>query len=412
MAPAPTLWHHPDFLRLWIGQSVSQFGNQFTGLALQLLAVISLTATPGQMGVLAALGTLPFLLIGLFVGVWVDRHRRRPILIAGDLGRGLIVAGIAGLVILGFVRMEYLYVLGFATGVLTVFFDVSYQAYLPALVPRDQIVEGNSKLEASNTTAQVAGPVLAGFMVRGLGYAAAMALDGVSFFFSAGLMARIRKPEAVPALSERRSVRAEIREGLRVIFRDRRLWSIAGCTGTANLFSGALFALYVLYAVRNLGLDAVGIGIIGGLGSIGGVLGAVTANRLAQRIGIGQAILAGISVGAASAFGIVFATPELGFALLTAMAFGGSIGTLWYNINQVSLRQALVPVRLQGRLNASMRFLVWGTLPVGSLLGGALGEVVGLYPAIVLAAVGGLSAIPWVFFSPVRALVEIPSPAE
>src|SRR6266540_175163 len=242
--------------------------------------------------------------------------------------------------------------------------------------------------------------------------AAAMALDGVSFFFSAGLMARIRNPEAVPALSERRSVRAEIREGLRVIFRDRRLWSIAGCTGTANLFSGALFALYVLYAVRNLGLDAVGIGIIGGLGSIGGILGAVTANRLAQRIGIGQAILAGISVGAASALGIVFATPELGFALLTAMAFGGSIGTLWYNINQVSLRQALVPVRLQGRLNASMRFLVWGTLPVGSLLGGALGEVVGLYPAIVLAAVGGLSAIPWVFFSPVRALVEIPSPAE
>src|SRR5437899_1241877 len=263
---APTLWHHPDFLKLWIGQSVSQFGNQFTGLALQLFAVRVLLATPGQMGLLGALGTLPFLLFGLLVGVWVDRHRRRPILIAGDFGRGLVVASIAVLTLLSLARMEYLYLLGFATGILTVFFDVSYQAYLPALVPRDQIVEGNSKLEATNTTAQVSGPVLPGFVIRALGYAAAMAFDGVSFFFSAGLMARIRKPETVPRPSERRSVPKEIREGLRVVFGDRRLWSIAGCTGTSNLFSSALFALFVLYAVRNLGLDEVGLGIIGGLG--------------------------------------------------------------------------------------------------------------------------------------------------
>src|SRR5207253_1607627 len=229
---APTLWHHPNFLRLWIGQSVSQFGNQFTGLALQFLALKTLLASPAQMGLLGAMGTLPFLLIGLLVGVWVDRHRRRPILIAGDLGRGFIVVTIAVFTLLGIVRMEYLYVLGFATGVLTVFFDVSYQAYLPALVPRGQIVEGNSKLEASNTTAQVAGPVLAGFALKAVGYAFAIVADGLTFFFSAGLMARIATPETVPAVSERRSVATEIREGLRVVFRDRRLWSIAGCTGT------------------------------------------------------------------------------------------------------------------------------------------------------------------------------------
>src|SRR5438132_866747 len=289
---APTLWRHPNFLKLWIGQSVSQFGNQFTGLALQFLALKTLLASPSQIGLLGAMGT-----------------------------------------------------------------------------------------------------------------------DGRTFFFSSGRMARNRTPEAVPAASERRSVRAEIREGLHVVFRDRRLWSIAGCTGTANLFSGALFALFTLYAVRVLGLDEVGIGTIGGIGGIGGILGAVTANRLANRIGIGRAIVVGILAGSLSSFGVVLATPQFAFVFLTAMVFVGALGTLWYNINQVSLRQSLVPVRIQGRLNATMRFLVWGTLPIGSLLGGALGEIIGVYPAIVLAAVGGLLAIPWVFFSPVRHLMTIPPPA-
>ena len=412
MAAAPTLWHHPNFLRLWIGQSVSQFGNQFTGLALQFLAVKTLLASPAEIGILAALGTLPFLLIGLLVGVWVDRHRRRPILIVGDFGRGVIVVAIAALTVLGLVRMEYLYVLAFATGVLTVFFDVSYQAYLPALVPREQIVEGNSKLEATNTSAQVAGPVLAGVVVQSLGYAFAFVSDGLSFFFSAGLMSRISKEETPPTPSERRSVRADIREGLRVVFRDRRLWSIAGCTGTANLFSGALFALFTLYAIRTLGLEPVAIGIIGGIGGIGGIIGAVTANRLAKRIGVGRAIVLSIFIGSLSAFGIVFATPALAFPFLTATVFVGSLGSLWYNINQVSLRQSLVPIRLQGRLNATIRFLVWGTLPIGSVIGGILGQVIGVYPAIVIAAVGGLVAVLWVFFSPVRHLVTIPPPTD
>ena len=409
---APTLWHHPNFLKLWIGQSVSQFGNQFTGIALQFLAVKALLASPAQVGLLAALGTFPFLFIGLFVGVWVDRHPRRPILIAGDVGRGLIVAAIAGLTFFGVVRLEYLYVLAFATGVLTVFFDVSYQAYLPALVPRGQIMEGNSKLEATNTTAQVAGPVLAGLFVEAAGYALPMATDGLTFFFSAGLMARIRKEERTPAPSERKSVMAEIRDGLRIVFGDRRLWSIAGCTGTANFFSGALFALFSIYAIRSLGLNAFWIGVIGGVGGIGGILGAFTANRLANRIGVGHAIIVAILVGSVSSFGILLATPGLAFAFLTAMVFGGALGTLWYNINQVSLRQSLVPVRLQGRLNATMRFLVWGTLPIGNLVGGGLGEVIGVYPALVIAVVGGLLAVPWVFFSPVRELKTIPPPAE
>src|SRR5437667_44787 len=192
-------------------------------------------------------------------GVQENLHhmRRRPMAggryehfrLAGGVVRRLIVAAIAGLTFFGVVRLEYLYVLGFATGVLTVFFDVSYQAYLPALVPRGQIMEGNSKLEATNTTAQVGGPVLAGLFVEAAGYALPMATDGLTFFFSAGLMARIRKEETTPAPSERKSVAAEIREGLRLVFGDRRLWSIAGCTGTANLFSGALFALFSVYAI-------------------------------------------------------------------------------------------------------------------------------------------------------------------
>jgi MFS family permease len=411
MASTPTLWRHRDFMLLWIGQSVSIFGNQFTGLALPIIAVVSLQATESQMGILGAAGTAAFPLIGLFVGVWVDRHRRRPILIGGDLGRGVVVAAIAILAFAGLLEITHLYVLGFLTGVLTVFFDIAYQAYLPSLVEREQLVEGNSKLETTNSLSQVAGPSAAGVIIRTLGAAWAMVFDALSFVFSAAMMFGIRKEEPVADPAARKSMWAEAREGLSVVFGDRRLWSIAGCTATANLFGSAFFALYVLFAVRELGLDAVGLGAIFGLGSLGGLAGAVLAGRIAKRIGVGSTILLGIVAGGVPLAGVLFATPGSAFFILVAAQFATAFGVLLYNINQVSLRQGLVPVRLQGRLNATMRFLVWGTIPVGSLLGGLLGTILGLRPAMAIGVVGGSLAFLWILFSPVRAIRTMPPAA-
>ena len=405
---ASSLWRHADFMRLWIGQSVSQFGNQFTLLAVQIIAAASLGATPAEMGLLAALGTLPFLLFGLPVGVWVDRHRRRPVLIAGDFGRGVIVAAIAGLAFAGLLGMIHLYVLAFATGLLTVFFDVAYQAYLPGLVEREQIVEGNSKLETPTATAQAAGPTLAGIVIQFLSAAAAMVFDAVAFVFSVGMMARIRKAEPAPDPRDHDSVLSDMREGLAVVFRDRRLWTIAGCTGTANFFGAALFAELVLFAVRLLGMDALAIGIATGLGAVGALVGAATAARVTGRLGVGGVIFLGSLLFAGGPLLLFLATRATGLVVLSAALFGSGLGSLWYNINQLSLRQSIVSLRLQGRLNATMRFLVWGTQPIGALVGGLLGEVLGLRPAVLLAAVGGVAAILWIALSPVRRIREIP----
>lgn len=408
---ASTLWRHRDFMLLWIGQSVSQVGNQFTGLALPLIAVLTLDATAGQMGLLGALGTLPFLLFGLFIGVWVDRHPRRPILILADLGRGAIVATIAALALTRVLALSYLYLFAFLTGILTVFFDVSYQAFLPSLVERAQLVDANSKLEASNATAGVGGPVLAGVVIQILTAGAAMVFDAFTFLVSAGTLYLVRRTEPPKAALAHGSVVQDLKEGLAVIFRDRRLWSIAGCTGTSNFTSGAIFvALLVFFAVRDLGMTAATIGLATGLGALGGVGGALTGGLLADRMGVGPTILGASVLFAIAPLALLFATPALAVPLLAVTAGVGAFGSVVYNINQVSLRQALVPLRLQGRMNASMRFLVWGTLPIGSLVGGFLASVLEPRTAIGIMTVVGFAAVFWILLSPVRSLQTVPEP--
>lgn len=411
MAAAPTLARNRSFMLLWIGQSVSQVGNQFTGLALPLIAVLALHADSGEMGLLGAMGTLPFLLFGLLVGVWVDRHRKRPILIAGDLGRGIIVITIAGLALAGLLSILQLYAFGFLVGVLTVFFDISYQAYLPAVVERKQLVGANTRLEASNSIAAVGGPLLAGYVIQVLSAPFAMIFDGLTFLFSTATLVSIRKPEALPDPKERRSILHEIREGLGVVFGDRRLWSIAGCTGTSNFASGAIFnALFVLYAVRQLGMSAGTIGIAFGAGAIGGIVGAFTASLVAGRLGVGRAIIASALIASIGIVLIPLATPATAVLFLTVSNAVTFYGVVVYNVNQLSLRQGLVPLRLQGRLNATIRFLVWGTLPVGSVVGGILAGIIGLQPTMAVMVAVAWLALPWVVFSPVRAIRTMPEP--
>lgn len=414
-APRSSLWRHREFTKLWAGQTVSQFGSQVTFLALPLTAALTLDASAAQMGILSALETAPFLIVGLFAGVWVDRRRRRPLLIAGDLGRAVVLLAIPAADLLGFLRMDVLFVVAALTGLCTLFFDVAYQSYLPALVEREHLVEGNSKLEVSRSAAQIAGPGLAGALVQILTAPLAILADAVSFLVSAGFLLSIRAPEPAPAPpSAHRNLWREIAEGLRAVFGNPNLRAIAACTASLNISSSLMFAVFVLYATRNLHIKAGLLGVIFAAGNVGFLLGALLAGRLAGRFGVGPAIIAGALVSALGSLLVPLAGGQklvVIAVLIAAQAVIGFGGTV-YNITQVSLRQTITPDRLQGRMNATMRFIVWGVIPLGALAGGALGDAIGLRPTLVVGALTGLVAFLWVLASPLRALHEQPAPVE
>lgn len=409
------LWRHPDFLKLWTGETISQFGSQITFLALPLTAVIALNATPAEMGFLTAIEFAPFLILSLFAGVWVDRLRRRPILISADIGRAVLLGSIPLAYAFNWLSIYYLYVVALFIGVMTVFFDVAYQSYLPSLVERNQLVEGNGKLEISRSVAQIAGPGLAGILVQIITAPVAIAVDAVSFLFSGIFIGWIHKPEPVEAKStQQKNIWKEIGEGLGVVFGSRYLRSIAGCTGTSNLFNNITMAVFTIYVIRELKIEPGALGLIFAIGSVGALIGAFISSWVAQRFGVGPTIIvSSLFFG----FGMLFIPLAGGpvwliIVLLTTGWFINSMSNPIYNITQVSLRQAITPHRLQGRMNASMRFLVWGTMPIGSIIGGYLGEIIGLHATLWVGTIGAFLSVLWVLFSPVRGLREQPSPVE
>jgi MFS family permease len=384
-APHPTrrrgglLWHR-DFRLLWVGDTISQLGTEVSVLALPLVAVLYLDASTFEVGVLTALQFAPFLLIGLPAGAWCDRVRRRPVMIAGDLIRAALLASIPIAAATGVLSVGQLFGVALLHGIATVFFDVSYQSYLPSLVGRDGLVEGNAKLQASQSVAQVAGPTLGGFLVQMFTAPFAVLADAVSFVVSAVCVGGIRTAEPYPERPERRHLGKEIGEGLGFVLRHPILRMIAATTGTSNLFNSAFFAIAVVFLVRGLHLSAGVIGVLMSAGSVGGILGALSASVIARRIG--QARTIWLSLAATAPFGLLIplAQPGAGLALFAVGTFTFSFGAVVYNVAQVSFRQALCPPRLLGRMNATVRFLVWGTMPLGGLLGGALGTWIGLRP--------------------------------
>ncbi len=409
------LWRHSEFVKLWTGQTISRFGSEISALAIPLAAALVLNASPAQMGFLGAFEFAPFLLLSLFAGVWVDRLPRRPILIVADVGRAILLGSIPVAALLGVLHIEQLYAVGLLSGVLTVFFDVAYQAYLPVLVSRRHLVEGNSKLEVSRSVAQIAGPGVAGALVQLVTAPFAVVVDALSFVVSVLFLLVIRTPEPPPARHDGStgSIWAELREGLALVVGNPLLRSIAACTGTSNLFSNATMAVYVLYLTRQLGIQPAVLGLILAVAGPGALLGAVIAGWLARRFGLGATIVGSIFVGELSNLLVPLAggtTLVITATLMVAMFVGGAASPI-YNINQVSLRQAITPDRLQGRMNASMRFIVWGTIPIGALLGGTLGELIGVWQTIALSSVCGLLAPLFVVLSPVRELRVQPSPA-
>jgi MFS family permease len=403
------LWHHLDFRRLWIGETVSQFGTMVSQLALPLVAILIVHASTFQVGLLTAFESLAFLVIGLPAGAWVDRMRFRHVLIVNDLLRAVAMASIPAAQALGVLTIGQLYVVAVVIGVCTVFFDVAYQSYLPELVDRTLLVEGNAKLQASESVAQVAGPSVGGLLIQALTAPYAVLIDAVSFLWSAAwvgkIEARVPKPERKPD----RHLGREIAEGLRFVIGNRLLRSIAMCTGTSNLFSTALFAVYYVLLARDLDVSPGLIGLIMSTSAVGGIVGSLVASRLAQRFGQGPTIWVSALIGGPPMIVAAFIHRDWTLGLLAAAQIVMWASVVVYNITQVSFRQSLCPPALLGRMNATMRFLVWGTMPLGGVLGGVLGSWLGAREAVLIAAIGGSLAFLPVFLSPLRTMRELPS---
>jgi MFS family permease len=413
--PTGGLWSHPDFIKLWTGQTISEFGSQISGLAIPLLAAVSLHASAFQFSLLGVLGFLPFILFALPAGVWVDRLRRRYILIVCDAARAPLLALIPILWALGVLQMWHLLVLQFVIGLFTVFFDVAYQSYLPALIEREHLVDGNSKLQLTVGVSQVAGPSVAGALVAAITAPYAILVDAVSFVVSTVFMVGMRHRETPPkhtAEEPRPKMWPQVKEGLQWVVGHPWLRSIAACTGTSNFFSSLMFAIIVLYMVRSLGLSSFEIGIVFAVSSGGSIVAALVTGRLNRWLGVGPTIAWTIVVSSLSGLAYPLAPKSFPLPVLMLGGAGFGFGAVAYNITQVSLRQAITPERLQGRMNAAMRWIVWGTIPLGSLAGGGIATWWSLRTTLWVGAIGQVFAMLPVVLGSIRTVREMPQPVD
>lgn len=409
------LWAHADFLKLWSAQTISVFGSQIGGLAVALTAILALGATAGQVGLLRAAAFAPALLFSLVAGVWADRARRRPILIAADLGSALLLLSIPAVALLGTLRIEQLYVVNFLTGALANLFQVAYGAFLPAVVGRGRLIEANGKLELSRAAAQIGGPGLGGALVGLLTAPVAVVVDAVSFLGSALLLGLVRRPEPLASpTAARQGVLADIREGLRLVGGDPLLRALAGSTGTGNFFATIGSTALVLFMARELGLAPAVIGLVLGAIGPGSLLGALLAPRLPARLGLGRTVVAAVLLLHGGNLLQAFAGGSAARAAATLAAAQFTIGltAVILNVNLLSLSQAITPDRLQGRLRATLLFVSAGAMPLGALAGGALGDALGLRPTLLVGGIGGFVGALWIVLSPLRTLHELPAPLD
>ena len=390
---------------------MSELGSAVTIVALPLTAVVLLKASTLQVGLLSAAGTLPFLLIALPAGLIVDRTAKRRLMIYCDLARMLIIGSIPAAYALGVLTVGQLYAAALLAGVLTVFFDVAYQSYVPGLIGSEQLVDGNGKLGATQSFAQVAGPGLGGALF-GFLRAGAMSADAVSYGVSSAsmLLIRTREPERAPAAAGQAArLRTELLAGLAFVARNPILRKVAACTGTSNLFSSMVFAVEIIFMIRVLHVRPAYTGVLIAIGSVGGVIGGIVSGPLARWIGSARIIW--VSILGLDALGVLLPLAEPGWriVLIPAGLFGSALATVLYNIAQLSFRQSICPPQLLGRMNAAIRWIVWGTLPLGSLLGGLLGSTLGVRPTIWIGVIGSWAAGFWVLFSPLRTMRDIPA---
>lgn len=413
-APAPgrggSLWRDRNFLTLWSGQTLSQFGAQITELAVPVLAVLLLDATEFQVGVLNAANVAAFLLVGLPAGAWIDRMRKRHVMIAADVLRAIALAFVPLLWALGMLQVWHLIVVAAIVGVATVFFDVSYQSIVPSLVRPQQIAEANGKLQSTYELANIAGPGIGGWLVGVISAPFAVLATAGTYLVSAVALAFTRDHEPPRAHEDRGPILREIWEGLHFVFTERLLRRIVGTTGTSNFFNTISMTLLPIFLLRELGFSPVSFGLIFSLGSIGGLLGAMATPHIVRWIGEARAIpVSSLGFSAAALLlPLAAVVPAVAYPLLVVQFFIGSFTVLVYNITQVTFRQRITPTRLLGRMNASVRFVVWGVMPIAALLAGALGSWLGVVPTMWIGALGQLLSVVFVVFGPFWTMRELP----
>ena len=396
---------------LWSGQTVSDLGSQVSTLALPLLAVLVLKARTFEVSLLGFLGSLAFLLISLPAGVIVDRVAKRRMMLWCDVARMFLMGSIPVAAVVWHVTLWQLYVVAGAVGVLTVFFDVSYQSYLPFLVDKSQLVDGNGKLGTTSELAQLSGPSIGGALVGAIGAARTVSADAASYAVSFISLALIRHPEPKPEPAEgaaRVTFRAAMHEGLSFVVRHPILRKIVACTGTSNFFSMAMGSIGVVYLVRTLHATATEVGLVFTLGSVGGLLGGLTAGWFGRRIGTARVIWVSMLIPGPLYLLVPLAGPGWRLVLYGLGYSAVSFTALVYNTAQLSYRQSICPIELLGRMNASVRWIVWGTMPLGALFGGLLGTTIGLRETMWVCVLGMWAAGFWVLFSPLRRLRDVP----
>lgn len=397
-------------MRLWLAQTLSLIGTQFGGLALPLVAILVLHASAPQVGLLTGIAGVPWLLIGLFVGVGVDRVRRRPVLVVADLGRGIALAWVPIAAAFGFLRIEQLYVVAFVVGTFAVFFETAYQSYLPTLVGRDALVEGNSKLAATESITSVAGPSVAGLVIQFVSAPVAVAVDACSYLLSALSLRTIRQTEPTPKPSPQRPT-AALAEGMRFLWQHTLIRAFAFSNATFMLFFTALQAVLLVYYTGSLGLSAAIIGLTYSAGNVGALAGAFAARRIGTRFAPGVAIIGSSALRAVGLVAVpltlvlpdVVVIPALIVGLLVH-AFGWS---LW-GVHQGSTRQLLAPDRIRGRMNGSFLFIVRGMTALGGFLGAGLAATVGVQATIIVTVAGALLGSAWLLVPSLIRLRELP----
>jgi MFS family permease len=400
-----------EFRRFFAAQTVSLFGDQVTMIALPLTAVLVLDAGPAQMGLLTAAGLLPSLLFALHAGAWVDRRgRRRQTMIAADLGRAAILLAAPIAYAFDVLTIQQLYVTEFLMGTLSVLFFVSYSTLFISLVPRERFVEGQSLLNGSRALSYVAGPSIGGVLVHALSAPVTLLVDAVSYVVSASFLARSSAVE--PPTEEAQS--GHVVAGLRYIGGSRIIRASLGATATINFFNFVFFALFILYATRELGVGPGKLGVILGAGAVGGVIGSLVTGRIGRRIGIGPAYVLGCVIFPAPLILVPLAAgPErLVLALLFLAEFGSGLGVMMLDISSGAIFAALIPDRLRARVSGAYMAVNYGVRPLGSLLGGALGAAIGLRPTLWIATVGALAGVLWLLPSPIPRLRDLPEPED
>ncbi|MFN8661653.1 MAG: MFS transporter [Thermomicrobiales bacterium] len=389
------------FRRVWSALTVALFGAQVTTLALPLIAAQTLGATPFQMGLLVAAGELPFLLCSLPCGVLVDRVRRWPLLITADISRALLLGLIPLAALLGLLRLELVYLVAFLAGIGNVIFDVAHYAYVPAFVPRGDLVAANGRIQVSYTAAESAGPGVAGLLIQLVTAPLAILATAGTFLLSALLLGTVRRPEPAHEPHEQ-DMRQAIQTGLRAVLDHPLLRPIVLTSAAIGICQYAVRGVYILYVTRELGLEAVQIGLVLAVGGLAAAPGGLLADRVAARFGTGPAVWGGWLVEGAALLLLPLASAISAIpVLIAAQALGGLAGTV-ANVNQWSLRQRVTPDHLQGRVTASHRFLVYGAYPIGALLGGVAVTQIGMQPTLLLGALGATLCPLWLLRTPLR----------